>query len=321
MDNKYSIINFNDNEILINKLVELWNHEVGFIFPFSLKMFKQKTTLCKFIDYNSSFVALDGDEVVGFIISKIYDNNEIMSKYINKAWISLFYVSRKRRREGIGSTLLSLCEGKLKSLNIQEILFGADYDNFFPGIPCDFDNLTQGFLEKRGYNCGRYTHDLICDLKKHEIINDNSFNIRYANKKDREVVLDFFSKYFYGRWYYEALEYFDSEDIKEEYLLSFEGDVMTGFLRVNKQLIEKISYNINWSKRFEKLIGIGPLGVRPDFRKRGIARALINRSLDDGVKEGFSEAMIDWTGLMEIYQKNGFEVWKCYQYSSKKILK
>ena len=73
--------------------------------------------------------------------------------------IKIFYVSRKRRREGIGSTLLSLCEGKLKSLNIQEILFGADYDNFFPGIPCDFDNLTQGFLEKRGYDCATTRRD------------------------------------------------------------------------------------------------------------------------------------------------------------------
>lgn len=314
----YKVSNFKNDDILINKIVELWNQEIGFIFPFTKEMFIQKTIDCKYIDYDSSFVATIDNDVVGFIISKVYDNNEIMSKYIDKAWISLFYVSRKYRRNGIGSNLLEKNESILKQKGIIEILFGSDYDNFFPGIPNDFDNLTEPFLTKRGYNCGRYTHDLIRKLK-HTTDEKYDHSLRYATKDDKRIVLEFFEKNFYGRWYYEALEYFENDEIEKEYLLSFEGDIMTGFLRINRGIINKISYNMNWSLRFDKLVGIGPLGVAREYRKRKIAKSLINKGLNDCTIEGYTDALIDWTGLMEIYQKYGFEVWKCYQYASKRI--
>ena len=130
-------------------------------------------------------------------------------------------------------------------------------------------------------------------------------------------VLDFFKKCFYGRWYYEALEYFNDGDIQGEYLICLEDDKVVGFLRLNKNKIKKISYNENWNKRFDTLVGVGPLGVDPDYRKNGIAKALIFKGLIDSHNEGIKNAMIDWTGLMAIYQKYGFEVWKCYQYASK----
>lgn len=320
IEDKYSVIKFKNDSILINQIVELWNHEVGFIFPFSVELFKQKTVECKFIDYEASYLVFDDINLVGFVIAKVYDNNEIMSKYINKGWISLLYIARKYRKQGIGSYLLELVEKQFNKKGIKEILFGSDYDNFFPGIPNDFDNLTEPFLTKRGYSCGRYTHDLVRTLDETVFSEDiPSISMRYANENDKDLVLEFFKSYFYGRWYYEALEYFDNCDIKEEYLIAFDGEVMTGFLRVNKQKIRKISYNLNWKDRFKKLVGIGPLGVRPDYRRRKIAKALINKALQDCYKEKYSDALIDWTGLMEIYQKYYFEVWKCYQYASKKL--
>ena len=77
-------------------------------------------------------MCVDNGKVVGFIISKIYDNNPIMSKYIDKGWISLLYVSRNYRKQGIGSKLLELAEEEFKKRSIKGILFGADYNNFFP---------------------------------------------------------------------------------------------------------------------------------------------------------------------------------------------
>ena len=115
----------------------------------------------------------------------------------------------------------------------------------------------------------------------------------------------------------EALEYFNDGDIQGEYLICLEDDKVVGFLRLNKNKIKKISYNENWNKRFDTLVGVGPLGVDPDYRKNGIAKALIFKGLIDSHNEGIKNAMIDWTGLMAIYQKYGFEVWKCYQYASK----
>ena len=84
-------------------------------------------------------------------------------------------------------------------------------------------------------------------------------------------------------------------------------------------MIDEISYNINWKERFTKLVGIGPLGVDPNYRGNGIAKMLLYYSISDSAKNGYTEAMIDWTGLVTYYQKFGYEIWKCYQYANKII--
>ena len=216
--------------------------------------------------------------------------------------------------------------------NVATIQIGSDIDNFFPGIPSDFDNLTDVFLKKRGYDIGRYTHDLLKHITKDDLMeNDEAITIkfndeekeikfRYAKEEDKERTYDFFRKCFFGRWFAEAYEYFEDNDIKHEYLLALDGDKVVGFLRVNFGYIKKISYNNTWRNNFDNdLVGIGPLGIDPDYRRYGIAKHLIKKGISDAYKEGFTNAMIDWTGLMHIYQKYGFQVWKCYAYAIKKI--
>ncbi len=310
-----------------SEIIKLWNSEVGYIYPITKEMFNQNINECKYFSNEVSFVAIEGKKIVGFIFGKIYDNDPIMSKYINASFISLIYVSRDYRRNGIGSKLLELFESCIKSRKITKIMLGSDLDNFFPGIPNDFDNLTDVFFRKRGYTVTYYTHDLVKKLTRNDVLvynsyardNKTNFEIRYYTKEDEQKVKEFFEKCFYGRWYNEAIEYFENDEINDEYLLAFDNDKVVGFLRLNKQKIKKISYNIMWSKRFDKLLGVGPLGVDADYRKNGIATRLLLKGIADGVVEGFSHAMIDWTGLVTYYQKFGFETWKCYQYANKII--
>ena len=326
--NKYKVINYSKK--YQSDIINLWNSEVGFIFPITEDMFNQNISNSKYFNMDASFVCLDGEKVVGFILCKVYDNNNIIEKYFDTAFISLMYVARENRKQGIGSFILEKAEEVLKKMNIKKINVGSDIDNFFPGIPNDFDNLTDVFFRKRGYNLAGYTHDLVrCINERNEQnynINDilskiDGFTIRYAKKSDEKKVLDFFKKCFYGRWYYEAKEYFDNNDIKEEYLIVIDDkkDVVVGFLRTNKGLIDKISYNIMWKKRFNKLLGFGPLGVDIEYRKRGLAMSLLKYGTIEAYKDNFSDILIDWTGLVEFYQKLGFEVWKCYQYAYKNI--
>ena len=327
----YKIENYKSS--YTNQILNLWNNEVGFIFPISEKMFNQKINECKYFNIDASFIVIDGNKVVGFILSKIYDNNPIIAKYINKGWISLFYVSRDYRKQGIGSELLQLSENKLVKMGVKDVSIGSDIHNFFPGIPNDFDNLTDKFLRKRGYNVSYYTHDLIKKFNKEDLVKYQSYSnnqyqeldkfvkveIRYASILDKEDLLEFFKRCFYGRWYDECIEYFNNGQVIKEYLLALVNNKIVGFLRVNNQLIDEISYNINWALRFNKLVGIGPLGVDPVYRGKGIAKMLLYYSITDSIKNGYTEAMIDWTGLVTYYQKFGFEIWKCYQYANKII--
>ena len=85
----------------------------------------------------------------------------IISKYINNSWISLFYVSSEFRCQGIGSALLKKFEEEVRKTDVTKISVGSDIDCFFPGIPNDFDNLTDVFFSKRGYNVSYYGYMIL----------------------------------------------------------------------------------------------------------------------------------------------------------------
>lgn len=312
------IINIDDLKN-IEGIRQLWNDEVGFIFPISEFLFKKNVLECEYYCKKASFVAKDEDKVVGFIISKIYNNDPLIPAYIDSSWISLFYVSRNYRNKGIGSTLLKKAEDELMSLNVKKINIGRDINNFFPGIPSDFDNLTAPFLQKRGYECGGYTHDLI----KYNISEIKQYipkhNVRYLQESDYEETIKFFEKNFPGRWLVETKKALDKKCFNQ-YLVAFDGSKVIGFLRISYPTDEVFPYSQTWNNRFEKLGGVGPLGVDKDYRKQGIANDLLMYGFYQMKVNNITEAMIDWTGLMAIYQKYGFEVWKTYQYTNKTIL-
>lgn len=312
------------------EIVDLWNEEIGFIFKLDYDLFQEKVNN-KYLLKSASWVCFDNNKIVGFIIGKRYDNDPDIPKYYDKGWISLFYVSNRYRNRGIGNNLLEKCEEELIKSGVNSISVGSDLYNFFPGIPSDFDNLTDTFLKKRGYEVGRYTHDLIKILDSSDYVEDDStleincsnnketILFRYAKKEDEEKVMAFFKEYFFGRWYSEAKEYFLDNDIVSEYLIALHDNKVIGFLRCNFGFIKKRSYNNTWALNFNKLVGVGPLGIAPNYRNNGIAKHLLKKCASDAYKMGYKEAMIDWTGLMSIYQKYGYQVWKCYAYTSKNI--
>jgi predicted acetyltransferase len=76
---------------------------------------------------------------------------------------------------------------------------------------------------------------------------------------------------------------------------------------------------MNFYDRFEFLGGIGPLGVDIEYRKRNIANNILKTIINELINKKVSEIIIDWTNLMHIYQKYGFEIWKSYTYVYKEI--
>ena len=318
----------------LDDCLNIWNEDVGFIYPIDKEMFKEKSIDCKYFKKECSFVEVVDDEVVGFVIGKVFNNNPNIPKYQNVGWISLIFVRRDKRKQGIGKNLLATTEAEMKKLGVNSIAVGSDIHNFFPGIPNDFDNTSDVFFKACGYELGYYTHDLIKKLSENDLVKYSSYNnnsyidddgkskrvvLEYAKKEDKEEVLEFLKRTFFGRWYDEAVEYFDNGEVVKEYLLARVDGKITGFLRVNNCLIKETSYNINWKHRFSKLVGFGPLGVDVDYRHHGIAKMLLYYAISSSYKNGYTDAMIDWTGLVTYYQKLGFETWKCFRYAKKTI--
>ena len=92
MESKLSFSNINYSESLSLQLMELWNHEVGFIFPFYKELFLQKSINCKFYFDEGSFVCFDNDKAGHLasdrIIPKLKELNYIAERLVpnEKDW-------------------------------------------------------------------------------------------------------------------------------------------------------------------------------------------------------------------------------------------
>ena len=79
-------------------------------------------------------------------------------------------------------------------------------------------------------------------------------------------------------------------------------------------------YSMNFYARFESLAGIGPLGVDSNHRKLNIANNILKTIINELIDLDTTDIIIDWTNLMHIYQKYGFETWKAYTYVYKELV-
>jgi predicted N-acetyltransferase YhbS len=315
----YTITNLLNPKLRLEDARDLWNKEMGDIYPISEDIFSQNILQSQDIVKSASGFAFDDFGLIGFLFAKEFTHPSI-PKYHHMGFISLFYVAKKHRKQGVASKLLDMSEQILANKNKTEIAIGRDYHNFFPGVPCDYNNLTGPWLERRNYVRARTTHDLICwrRQKESELFNQQ-YEYRFATKTDEEALLDFFMRNFPGRWYYECFEFFKGEKTENSYFIALNGKEVIAFTRVNQMPLKIIPYNLFYSSRFPKLGALGPLGVDRNYRKQGLGKDIVNAGLNELIKQGCEPIIIDWTGLLEFYQQFGFEVWKTYDVYTKQI--
>lgn len=308
-----STLNKNYDELYL-----MWNNEYGKIYPITKELFDLNMSN---IYLPSSYYAVEDDKIVGFIIGKIWNEEFRIPSYENTAWISLFYVLPKYRRLGIGSRLLEKSEEAFINVGKEVMYLGRDYHCYFPGLPIDLQVFRSFFL-KNGFEYSYNTHDLIAKPDSLLPIKNTDFNFELSNPADKDKVLEFIKKNWPGRWYKEALDYYDAGGDGSKYMIgkTKDGDVIAFAKVCDEQTKEnQISFSLTWRARFKSLGGIGPLGVDPAYRKMHLGYDLVASSYNSLFERGASEIIIDWTGLLEFYRKCGFEVWKIYFYFAKKL--
>lgn len=302
----------------VNKLedcLRLWNEEVGFIYPISANLFDQNV-----IQYHEKKVygAYDDKILVGFMVAKKF-SNDLLPSYQNQGFISLFYVAKHYRKQGIGSQLLAMAEKYLSDKDVIHI--GRDINNFFPGVPCDFDNLTDDWLVKRGYQSGKYTHDLLNQNCQKYMVKNTQYQFKVCTLNEKASLITFMKNEFNGRWYYEVVNYFAHGGDGSEYVVALDHNQVIAFSRINDRKSKEKSYNINWYQCFSNLGGIGPLGVAKAYRGQNLGYDIVAYAINTLKLRGINEMIIDWTGILDFYQQFYFSVWKSYKYMSKMLAK
>lgn len=312
------------NRDRIDDLVELWNKEIGDLFPMRRELFEQNSFDDVNVDWQGSLVALDDERVVGFVVVKRWQDPVDVGMSENVGWIQVLLVDQDVRGQGIGTGLLKHAEEQLMNKGIHRILLGRDTWHYFPGIPKEYKDVCEWF-ERKGYVASWEEVDLYCEYVRAsdvEIPVCDGIEVVLATESDRDGLVTFLHRCFPGRWEYEAIKYFEKGGSGREFVLLKKDSNIIGFCRINDGQSPFIAQNTYWAPLVDgELGGVGPLGVDREERKNGYGFLVVEAGIAYLRQRGVKSIVIDWTGLVDFYKKFGFDVWKRYvSYEKKDVI-
>lgn len=303
-------------------ITKFWNANIGQLFPLREQLWIQNTITDPNLLPQASFAVLDDGELIGIVVSKKYQEQHFnIDMPSETGWIQFLLVDRERRREGLGTKLLSFAEQAFRDLKLKDIKIGRDPQHYFPGIPLE-DEESIRFFENKGYQKESIEIDLYRLVKGqslYELTNHESY-FRLLNTHDRDSLLKFLQVSFPGRWQYEAARYFERGGNGREILGLFINSEIKGFCRLHDPKSPFIAANLYWSPLLQgKTGGIGPLGVDRSVRGQNFGMDIVKAAANVLITRGMDHIIIDWTQLEHFYGKMGFQPWKKYQSMSKRL--
>ena len=265
------------------------------------------------------------EEMVGFSVIK-YLNSPI-NNYTDQSqgWISLLSVSRKEDGfEEKTRMLLQYSEKFLIDRGVKEIRFGGDPQNFLPGLPFSLREDYLHILKDFNYHSGSTEYDLYQDITDfnymREVKEANHLSVRRVSKDNEGVLYNFLNSNFPGRWLYEAENIGQIPGGIDDYWLLWYQEQPVGFARCNTVDSTYKGPNVNWvNQRGELYCGLGPLGISSSYRKNGWGLYMITEIINNLRDEGYQHLVIDWTTLVDYYNKLGFEPSRKYITLTKNI--
>jgi len=284
-------------------------------------LWNQNTTKELNVMSEGSLAFIKEGQLSGFIVAKRYVENLDARMPTTVGWIQCMLVGKSIQNEGIGSELLRRAEQALLEAGVEEIRLGRDPWHYFPGVPLE-DEATIGWFEKRGYEKGGIETDLIKNIRDSELYKLTNSNEQYRllTKDDIPSLLQFLERVFPGRWHYEALHYEMIGGSGREFIGFFLDGELQGFCRINDPLTPVIAQNVYWSALSKgEMGGIGPLGIDREIRGKHFGIDLVKAAANELIGRGVSDIVIDWTQLVEFYEKLGFTPWKQYQSMTKQL--
>lgn len=190
--------------------------------------------------------------------------------------LRLIAVDREHRRRGIGSELLREAESRA------HVAFAEAGNYFTPGV-VERDQETRTFFCKRGYIESRWTWN----LEATELPAEISDRVRRASHEERERILEFVAREFGAIWRFECSRAFD-RTLPPLFIAEQDGAI-AGFA----------VHDVN-------NVGLGffgPTGVAKALRGSGFGSILLQASLADLRRLGYTRVVIPWTDALDFYRK------------------
>ncbi len=188
------------------------------------------------------------------------------------------------------------------------LIFGQDARHLFPGVPENWPGLAD-FLMVEGFVPAapdRQCVDLTIDLASASPADDP--RVRKCTSDDVPALLEFLDREFPGRWAFDVRDKLAHESDPGFISILDDGGIV-GFA-----MTQEPSHRLHLAGATivgslpSPWLAIGPIGVAAEQRGRGLGTALMTAILAHAKANGVRAARVDWTHLIEWYEKLGFEV-------------
>ncbi|HYM70005.1 MAG TPA: GNAT family N-acetyltransferase [bacterium] len=319
---------------VVAELIEVWNAAAGDSFPLREALFRQNTVDDPHFDPAGCLVgrAVRGDLVTGFCLAKVarvpLGADGLRA---DRGWISMLAVHPDSRRRGVGTALLRAGEAFLRAHGRRRFVLGSDPAHFFPGVPDDTGAAP--FFEACGYTLRGDAYDLRRRLRGYETPPavaaargaHPDVEIRPLEPRERAALLAFLDATFPGRWRYTVARFLDGGGPIGDVMGVVRGSEVLGFAHLFPPDARWLGPSVAWSPAgsgggaASRVAGLGPMGVSPAIRGRGLGLALLDRSAAHLAALGAEEMVIDWTDLLGFYGKLGFTPYRRYRHGERNV--
>ena len=252
------------------------------------------------IQTNSTIVATDGNEMVGFVSSSIIEENGYLKA-----------LAFDQEKLNIADSLLSEAESHILSRGSKTVTvvhYPADH-YFSPGIDKRYKDLLH-FFHGRKYQEKEETHDMTIDLKnfaltekqrqKLQQISHAGIRIVEYENGMKKALQDFRAAIDQPTWFNEL----ESDPSQDGALAALQGDVMIGLC----------GYQVR-----DNVGDFGPLHVRMEEREKGLGSALLLEAMLCMQKAGATESTAKWVWPFRLYESTGWNILRSYSILEKKL--
>lgn len=266
--------------------------------------------------------AWEDDEPIGMIVvsaPSAVDKQPDLD-HPTTGWITAIATLPECQGRGIGSALLDWGEGWLAEQGCRRALLGGNIRPFVPGLPVELEN--EAFFAKRGYISEGNCWDMSSNLAHYmppESLRDVDCIVRPAHSGDVEPLREFLSREFPQRWKTQFEHFLADNGRLSDYMVLWTARGLDGFCQLtfedSMRTVERFfPYQLPraWGQ-------FGSVGVSAEQRGKGFGAAIIDAGLRRLHNNGVNGCVIDWTGLLDLYAKFGFETYREYQTLAKAL--
>ena len=225
--------------------------------------------------------------------------------------VSLLAVAPDARGQGHGGALWDAALAALHERGRSRVRLGADPDHLLPGVPAAVDAATWRFFLARGAVPGALETDVLVDLRLPGAGRLPPHSTLRLVDDAPDAALAFIGRCFPGRWADEVAGYAAAG---VTLLTLCEGSTTRAFAVAFRPEDALLGPSLHWSDALPGPAGgIGPLGVDPAVRGRGIGLRMVAEALAWQRARGARDVVLDWTTLTGFYGRLGGRVWRTYQ--------